>query len=358
MKKYCVIFDTNILIENKIKLSEIKTKIKEISDIYIPRIVIDEVQAQKSRNITEDYLKIQGIIDKNKESFMYEEKFKLSDVISNSDESIEKWLRSYCNSNILEYKKIDLNDILSRLKYKKAPFINEVGSSDKGFKDTIIWLSIIKNEVLQDYDKIILVTNDKTGFVKRKDELYKEYEEQCTSSFIICSSTDEMYKELNIVNTDNLEETTNNTEDTTIENIEDIKNSLNNCVEHIIYIIYEDNWGNDRRNNRFCIYDKMNNEDVECFLSNLGDFLKENIFFDDMDICEILSACGVESVGEYVPAKYLEQLNEIYNKVKDKKDLYEPFIKFLKAKFNDVYTIKQKSFDSSLANIDPDDLPF
>ena len=77
MKDYCVIFDTNILTENKKILNEIKLKLDLISDIFIPMIVIEEIEAQKSRNIKEDYLKIKAIIDKNSDIFKYEEKFNL-----------------------------------------------------------------------------------------------------------------------------------------------------------------------------------------------------------------------------------------------------------------------------------------
>lgn len=362
MKEYCLIFDTNIITENKNKLSEIKEKIEEIADIYIPKIVIEEVQAQKSRSISDDYLKIQGIIKKNKDSFIYEEKFKLSDVITKSENAIEEWLKNYCN-NILEYKKVDMNDILSRLKYKKAPFINEIGSSDKGFKDTIIWLSIMEKESLQEYKKIILITNDKTGFVKRREELYEEYKERYLTDIRICSSIEEVYQELEISSDEqqDIQIENHKIQEQKNENIQDIKKELNSCIDHIVSFVYDDNWGNEQRVDRFVIYTKMKDEDIECFLILLGDYLKENLFFERIDMSDILFRCGIESAGETVRSKYLNELNEIYIRIKDNRDLYKPFIKFIKENFNSLYKPKPanaKTYIDELDNIDPEDLPF
>lgn len=367
MKDYCVIFDTNILTENKKILNEIKLKLDLISDIFIPMIVIEEIEAQKSRNIKEDYLKIKAIIDKNSDIFKYEEKFNLDETLKNSESNIEKWFRRYCNNNIIDYNDIKISDILSRLKYKEPPFINENGSSDKGFKDSIIWISILKNRKIQDYKKIVLVTNDKTGFIKRTKELYDEYNQEHTVSLIICSNIEELYNNLGITKVEKIE---NNIEKPQkgiykIDNIDDLKIRLNSCVENLLYTIYEDDWGNEHRDNNFNIYNKMEEDDVECFLGLLEDFLNENIFFNLVDITELLSRCGIDSAGENVSSDYLNQLNDIYKDLRKNKSLYNPFINFLKVEFNKLYKFKPKieevdpfkDFDKEVTLRD-DELPF
>lgn len=88
MKEYCVIFDTNILTENKKILNDIKSKLDLIADIFIPRIVVEEIQAQRSRNIHTDYLKIKAIIEKNADIFKYQEKFKIDEILEESESKI------------------------------------------------------------------------------------------------------------------------------------------------------------------------------------------------------------------------------------------------------------------------------
>lgn len=360
MKECCVVFDTNILDENKTKLIDIKKKLSDSADIYIPRIVIEEIQAQKSRTITDDYKKINGIIDKNKDIFNYEEKFKLSSILKDSEKNIEKWLKHYCNENIIEYSDITIEDILVRLKYKEAPFINEKNSSDKGFKDTILWLSILKNTELQKYKKIILVTQDKAGFVKRTDEIIEEYNKVNKNLIVIFSNINELYDNLNIIESTKSEIDSNSSklEKIEIESVDEIKEKLNTCIDKLLYVIYEDEWEINHYDMRFSIYDKMNDEDVECLLSSLDSFLKENIFFKEIDIEELLTRCGIESAGDFVPSEYLNQLNSIYLDLKDKEELYRPFIKFVKDKFNKIYVARTRSKKAYLDDIDTDDLPF
>lgn len=366
MKEYCVIFDTNILTENKKILNDIKSKLDLIADIFIPRIVVEEIQAQRSRNIHTDYLKIKAIIEKNADIFKYQEKFKIDEILEESESKIEKWFNAYCNNNIIDYNNIKINEILNRLKYKKAPFNNEIGSSDKGFKDSMIWISILKNKMLQNYKKIVLVTNDKTAFIKRTEELYDEYNKEHKVSLIICSNIEELYNNLGIIKLEKIEDNVEMSKASVnkIDNIDDLKIKLNLCVDNILYTVYEDDWGNEHCNNNFIIYRKMKEEDIECFLNLLGSFLNENLFFKFVDITELLKKCGVECDGENVSLDYLNQLNQIYNDLKDNRKLYNPFINYLKVEFNKLYQIKPiiiedpfKDFGNSV-NSNDDGLPF
>ena len=363
MKENCVIFDTNILTENKSTLNDIKYKIETTSDILIPKIVIEEIKAQKSRNINDDYLKIKSIIDKNSYIFKYEEKFKIEDALNISEDNIQKWFEKYCNNNVIEYDLITLNDVIERSKYKKPPFINEVGSSDKGFKNSIIWLSILKNEKIKSYKKVIFITNDKNGFIKRVNELIEEYKTEHENELIICTNIDELYNSLNISKIENKDIIEEEKEVMKINNVSELKENINACVSNILYTIYEDDWGNEHCDFNFNIYEKMKDEDVENFLVLLGEFLKENIFFNMLDITDLLIRCGIDSEGENVSAKDLNQLNDIYKNLKNNEELFKPFINFLKVEFNKLYKYKPKieedpfkDFGQEIAN--NDDLPF
>ncbi len=362
MKDYCVIFDTNTLTGNKNKLNDIKSKIDLVADIFIPRIVIEEIEGQKSRIVNDDYLKIKYLINKNSDMFVYDEKFDLSEVLKTSEINIKKWLEKYCDNNVIEYGSVSLDDIITKVKYKMPPFINEAGSSDKGFKDSIIWISILKDKRLNNYKKVLFVTKDKTGFMKRKEELYNEFGQKHTIPIVFCYNIDDLYHELNIINLDvaNTENEKFEFNNKKIDNIQDIKEELNACVNNIFYNIYEDSWGYEHCENKFEIYTKMDNDDVECFLLLLDDFLKENIFFNEINISDLLIGCGIESTDSNVSVTFINELNNIYKNLKDNKDLYKPFINFLKVEFNKLYKdnssvdTKRKGFGS----FDDSELPF
>lgn len=358
LKDYCVIFDTNTLLGNKKKLFDIKTKIELSSDIFIPRMVIDEVKAHKSREIREDFLQIKSIIDKNSGLFKYNENFKIDDVILKNEKSICKWLSDYCNNNIIERDDISLDDIIERANKKITPFNKDKQSSDKGFKDTIIWLSILNNKTINDYKKIIIVSSDKDAFIKNVKDLNDEYKECHDNTLEICSNIDELYEKIGIIKSEEETIVTNNDNKISINTIEELREKINVCVNKILYNVYEDDWGNQYSEKIFNIYDKMDNSDVECFLSLLGDFLKDNLFFENVDISDLLNGCGIRSAGEEVSSQYLNELNEIYNNIKQNEELYKPFLKLLKTEFNKLYIYKAKSKSSPFDGNDDADLPF
>lgn len=358
MKKFCVIFDTNVILEYKTTLHIIKSKIKPVGDIFIPRVVISEVQGQKTRDIRTDYQKISNLIKKNSDSFVYDESFELEDVISKSEDDIERWLEEYCDKNILDYNNIKLNDILFRAKYKVAPFIDEQGSSDKGFKDSLIWLSILKNKDIEKYDEVILVTNDKSGFNKRETALLEEYETQNKNKIVFKKNIEELYEELYVSKKDDINKsnTLSESEDVNIIDAQHIKEELNQCVHNILYNNYDDDQLGELN---FNIYKKMNDNDIEAFLELLDDFLAENMFFYSIDISDLFNRCGIEASGENVEFVYLSKLNDIYKSVKNDKHLLKALVYFLKTEFNKLYIYKPQIEIATIGfNNDYDDLPF
>ena len=202
---------------------------------------------------------------------------------------------------------------------------------------------------------------------KSDKELYNEYNQGHTVSLVICSNIEELYNNLGITKSEKIEYNLEKTQKEIhkIDNIDDLKARLNSCVDNLLYTIYEDDWGNEHCDNNFNIYNKMKEEDIECFLDLLGNFLNENIFFNSVNISELLNRCGIDSAGENVSSDYLSQLNEIYKDLKNNKTLYNPFINFLKVEFNKLYKFKPKieeedpfkDFGKVVASSD-DDLPF
>ena len=131
--KTCLILDTNFLIANNRNLNEIKEKIKDTVDIHIPKIVIEEIKGQKSRNLDDSYLKIKSLLEQNAKYFSYTQNFELEETKKKRETGIEKYLTTYCNNKVIGYNNNMFNKIIQRSIHKVAPFVNEAGSSDKGF---------------------------------------------------------------------------------------------------------------------------------------------------------------------------------------------------------------------------------
>ena len=136
-----------------------------------------------------------------------------------------------------------------------------------------------------------------------------------------------------------------------IVDFEDLKDKLNLYVTDLIYYDYIDDFGNITSMKRFVINDLMTELDVEHFLQSLDAFVKKYMFFNKVNICELLSECGIRSNGEDVDIDSLININKIYLILKDNEELFAPFITYIKKQFNSLYF----NIDVELAD---EDLPF
>jgi len=162
--KYKVIFDTNS-IRNAESLSDFlggRTDLEsfsKVADLIIPDLVIEEIKAQKRKHLIS-----------KRDSFL-SNPFHLLRKLNESDTKdfdIEKWILELAEKEKIPYKLISLSEsgILEKMKKLclecQPPF--EEGS-DKGFKDTYIYFTIL--EFLDKCD-------DKNIFVVTKDERLRD----------------------------------------------------------------------------------------------------------------------------------------------------------------------------------------
>ena len=341
--KRAIILDTNFILENKKLLIEFKKAINDSVDIFIPRIVVDEVMSQKARETENKYNMIKKLIEENNKYFKFEENFKIDDVIIERKKGIEKFLVSYCNKNIIEYDKNLFSEILDRALYKKPPFVRDENSSDKGFKDAILWCSMLKSKKLSEYDEVLLVSNDKRAFLNKRDELSKEFNLILGKDIKIVNNTiSEIYIDLGIIKNSSISESEENdtviSEDDTI-NFSNIKSELTKHMDEVIYTeIYNSYNGCTEHQNNFTIYQKINEDDTKRFFAELPKYIQEHIFFDLVDITELLNKIGISSrYTNSVPLISLKKINEIHNKIKNNDELYKPFLTYIICKFNIVY---------------------
>lgn len=160
-----VIFDTNIThnagVNTFLGNREILFKFSQDAKIILPDVVVQEIKRQKRRDL-----------QSNKDKFLRNPFHKLIGV--NEDEtkdfSIEDYIQKLIDEEDIPFEVIDLkdNNVLSKIKElainKQAPF--ESGdNTDKGFKDTLIYFTVL--EYLQEIE-------DKYVFVCAKDNRLNE----------------------------------------------------------------------------------------------------------------------------------------------------------------------------------------
>lgn len=192
--KYILIFDTNILYKNYDKICNFmdfsfsgtfdnfvgrieELDIYDVVSIAIPRVVWAEMKKQNIAAYNKKVQELEASLQKHKLPFHSYE----IDKTKNYEEYLEEKISSY--KDLLKNKPIRIEEldfpsdlcfkrIINRAFEKIPPFEGKDKTSDKGFKDALLWESILEYKDKHPNENIILYTNDKMF----NDDLKAEYE--------------------------------------------------------------------------------------------------------------------------------------------------------------------------------------
>lgn len=211
-EKTLIVFDTNFLVifEGRgVKYSSFEfnssfDEIKDFINLYnlsekvilaIPKMVIEEMKKRKLF-----YYKIDCISLESK-FIPFANLIRTSLSLPKTDPDYKKFLQDLIDEylkkieiKIIEYPRNKcFQDIIRRAIEKKKSFIVTKHSSDSGFKDVVIWESILNYEKIEEYTKVIFLTNDNNAF---NDECVNEFESKLKKNIIILNSKEKIFKEL------------------------------------------------------------------------------------------------------------------------------------------------------------------
>jgi len=195
--KYKIIFDTNIVFCNEEnQLDKIfNSSLKEIFDLldqnkvvdvtlFIPQLVLDERIAQRLSNIREQVEKmnlslknLKSLGKMNTKRDVFEKDRFLKKLNRNALKAIKKH-----KIKIIPTTRVDQKILIQRALQRIAPFYAR-GKKDNGFKDTLIWLSLLEDVRKTQGCNYILFTNDSTGF--KEDICEKEFKKYSLANFWI-----------------------------------------------------------------------------------------------------------------------------------------------------------------------------
>jgi hypothetical protein len=181
IQKKAIILETNFLVEHPKDWVKIVKRLTANYDVYITKVSIEERIGQKYRELQQTYEKIENFKKNNSRYVLIKYKSNLDD---NFEAEKVNLINSY-NDQFGDYIiPLNLNEeliekILERAYRKIPPFLDEHNASDKGFKDTLLWVSLLKyfeqkKEIYKNIS-IIFLSND-NGFISRnKDILIGEF---------------------------------------------------------------------------------------------------------------------------------------------------------------------------------------
>lgn len=152
--------------------------------INISKITLEELKKQIKENYEEELSKLNELYNKFKNvydiKFNINVDFKYEDIL---EKQIKEYMEAY-NINTVEIDNLSLQSIINRAINKQKPFVGENDNSDKGFKDAVLWESIINYAKRTENKNFILFTKNIQDFPKK---LEKEFNQLTDKSIEIVS---------------------------------------------------------------------------------------------------------------------------------------------------------------------------
>lgn len=190
-EKIAIIFDTNIFrpgdkkvfdltelnlneyykLKKTLELNELENNV----ELFFPEIVLLELIEHNKKHLNARINELENL----KTIFKNFSEIKMDNMKIDIDEYGDSLKEKYIKElNIIptpKNKEKLFNEIFSMALHKDPPFLNESkNDSDKGFKDVIIFLSIVEFSENSDFNNYVLVSND-NGFNKNMLELKTKF---------------------------------------------------------------------------------------------------------------------------------------------------------------------------------------
>ena len=311
--KKAFVFDTNFIIQNP-KLDEVVEKLKDNYTVYITQVSIDERIAQQCRGLKQEFDEVEKC--QQKYSHLAEITFSTDyeELANEYRNAIQRKYNSCFGNNIIPFKKTGkaLEKIIDRANKKVPPFSCNKDASDKGFKDCLLWLSLLEYFAGNGEDEIVFLTDDKSAFRNYSDFLKEEFTAKTGKTIEIQPNS--FYKE--IFNHCEPELQKVETEKETIPNIDEFRIQIKEILETLIGVQDEDWFGNPVWIQTFTTSIPFDKSYVKSFFEGLRSDISSHIFETSVPASKTLGLDDrVIDGNAEIPIKNLEEALRLYQKV-------------------------------------------
>jgi hypothetical protein len=231
--------------------------------------------------------------------------------------------------------------------HKKTPPFSQF-ESDKGFKDTLLWLSLVNYFIKQGEDQIVFVTDDK-GFLNNRDALIDEFFTLTGKQIKIQENS--YYKTL----TKSERQSSKDTMSVSLPDVSSLRDQIEEVFESIRITEFNNHWGDSQWEKTYGLSDLLDVADIEHVMKNLTQTIKKNIF--SKSIPANFFFAGIDKVYDGnidIDISNLEEADRIYKEITEKyPDYIQQFFQTIADLFNRNYVHSQP-----IQSISDDDLPF
>lgn len=345
--RVALIFDTNFIIEHSKDLNSVVEKLSKSYEVFVTQLSIDERISQQYLDLKAKYDKASKLANEihsfAKLEFLkeFDEAFKLTKI------GVQNNYNNLFLNKIIPFSKSEETyaEIIDRVYKKTAPFIS--GNSDKGFKDTILWLSLIEYfSNNNNYESILFVSNDH-GFTENIKPLQEEFKEK-TKMHIEIQNND-FLNEM-IIEKKDIEIKNSELKNITSEELNDLRQEIQSSLKDVCTgYSYDPDVDGYRSFPLFKLNEYLEINQIENMFENLPKVLFRDLFATEFVFGDLFYNLYIFKEQYYISREKIEALNSLYDKIKKNyNQLLPQFFKVVKETINQNYDVS--GF--------PEDIPF
>ncbi len=161
-EKKSFLFDTNFIVSMK-KMDEVVSNLESDYVVYVTQISIDERIAQRLRELKQKFDALRKAGQQAKEFAKIYYKKTYEEMAQRHRERIQNCYEQQFGENIIPFAKTEesLEKLIERANNKIPPFSAVENASDKGFKDYLLWVSILAFFKEKGEQEVEFISNDK-----------------------------------------------------------------------------------------------------------------------------------------------------------------------------------------------------
>ena len=346
--KKAFIFDTNFIIQNK-HLNKVVENLEEEYNVYVTQVSIKERIAQKCREIKEKYDEVEHCIKEHNRIAKIQFEITYEEYCQAIESHLQNNYNTLFGDRIIPYYSNGdtLDVILNRANKKEPPFSSAKNASDKGFKDCLLWLSLLEYFKTNGETEVVFVTED-GGFKDNIDYLCDEFGRITGKNIVIKPNS--YYNEL--LELEKEEPTPKNPKP--LPDFSALRDRIQKTIYDLCFVVSEDYWGNEIEESVFLLSEKVDELDAIFFFSDLEKTVREHMLEKDIPTEVVFSALeSFSPVMHSVSINTLEHTLRLYEEIQEKYSEYE----------NQFYTAVVNMFNRNYVEpkdevVINDDLPF
>lgn len=348
-EKKAFIFDTNFIIQNQ-QLDEVIDNLDESYSVYVTQVSIDERIAQICRELKKQYAEV----ERCQQEYAHFVTVKLKKTYDEECDYYQKGIQTKYEKlfadRIIPLEKSEglLDVVLNRANRKLPPFSDAKDASDKGFKDCLLWLSVVNYFKSFGENEVVFVTDDKSAFRGKESFLCDEFKKETGKTIVFKSNS--FYREI-LSSHDSPP-----AEPETVplpRDLNSIRDEIAVVMEDLRGVEYENYYGDSQWDRTFTTSILFDKDYLRIVFEGLRADIDKHIFEKSVPASEILDLDGrIKDDEAAIPIEKLEAALKIYQEVIKKYPGYCD--QFLEA----TARILNKNYVSPPVDIDEGELPF